>query len=304
MSFSQYQSDGFYDEMFDDARPAAARLPAALRPHPQHLGRRSRSAGSGRPTARWSSSASRSTSTATGRAPSGSFRSTSCPRIVCRDEWDMLERGLRQRITALNMFIDDIYHEQRDRPRRRAAGARRGDGRRLSPAVRRPRRRRAASGATSRAPTWCATRDGQFYVLEDNLRCPSGVSYVLQNRQLMKQTFPQLFEMLGDPAGRRLLQPAARRAAVPDGRPRRARRRSRCCRPACYNSAYFEHSFLAQQMGIDLVEGRDLVVSDGFVYMRTTQGLRADRRALPPHRRRLPRPARRSATIRCSACRG
>ena len=114
--------------------------------------------------------------------------------------------------------------------------------------------------------------DGQYYVLEDNLRCPSGVSYVLQNRQLMKQTFPQLFELTVDPPGRRLLQPAARCAAVSCWTTRSARPRSRCSRPACYNSAYFEHSFLAQQMGIDLVEGRDLVVSDGFVYMRTTKG--------------------------------
>jgi uncharacterized circularly permuted ATP-grasp superfamily protein len=113
--------------------------------------------------------------------------------------------------------------------------------------------------------------DGQYYVLEDNLRCPSGVSYVLQNRQLMKQTFPQLFERSAirpvDDYCSRLLDALQYLMGDHTRSPSVA-----LLSPGMYNSAYFEHSFLAQQMGIDLVEGRDLVVSDGFVYMRTTKG--------------------------------
>ena len=126
-------------------------------------------------------------------------------------------------------------------------------------------------------------------MLEDNLRCPSGVSYVLQNRDVMKRTFPQVFE--------------SSRIRPVDDYPSRLRDMLESLSPAdvesprvvvltpgMYNSAYFEHSFLAQQMGVELVEGRDLVVSDGFVWMRTTKGLRARRRDLPAHRRRLSRP--------------
>ena len=113
--------------------------------------------------------------------------------------------------------------------------------------------------------------DGQYYVLEDNLRCPSGVSYVLQNRQLMKQTFPQLFERSVirpvDDYCSRLLDALQYLMGDQTRLPTVA-----LLSPGMHNSAYFEHSFLAQQMGIHLVEGRDLVVNDGFVYMRTTKG--------------------------------
>ena len=113
--------------------------------------------------------------------------------------------------------------------------------------------------------------DGQIYVLEDNLRCPSGVSYVLQNRQVMKRTFPQLFESHRirpvDDYPSRLLDTLESLSPADVETPRVV-----VLTPGLYNSAYFEHSFLAQQMGVELVEGRDLVVSDGFVYMRTTKG--------------------------------
>jgi uncharacterized circularly permuted ATP-grasp superfamily protein len=113
--------------------------------------------------------------------------------------------------------------------------------------------------------------DGQVYVLEDNLRCPSGVSYVLENRNIMKRTFPQVFESVRirpvDDYPSRLRDMLE--YLSPDGvdSPRVV-----VLTPGVYNSAYFEHSFLAQQMGVELVEGRDLVVSDGFVWMRTTKG--------------------------------
>lgn len=192
------------------------------------------------------------------------------PRIVCRDEWTILERGLRQRITALNMLIDDLYHEQRIvkdgvLPEHLVATAKGF--------------RPQCLGLNPPRGVWChitgtdlvRDADGQYYILEDNLRCPSGVSYVLQNRQLMKQTFPQLFEWSAirpvDDYCSQLLDALQYLMGDQTRSPSVA-----LLSPGMYNSAYFEHSFLAQQMGIDLVEGRDLVVSDGFVYMRTTKG--------------------------------
>jgi uncharacterized circularly permuted ATP-grasp superfamily protein len=192
------------------------------------------------------------------------------PRIVGRDEWKMLECGLRQRITALNMLIDDLYHDRkivRDGvlPEHVVATAKGF--------------REQCVGLKPPRGVWChitgtdlvRDTDGQYYVLEDNLRCPSGVSYVLQNRQLMKQTFPQLFERCAirpvDDYCSRLLDALQYLMGDQTRSPSVA-----LLSPGIHNSAYFEHSFLAQQMGIDLVEGRDLVVSDGFVYMRTTKG--------------------------------
>ena len=115
-------------------------------------------------------------------------------------------------------------------------------------------------------------RDGQIYVLEDNLRCPSGVSYVLENRQVLKRTFPQVFEASRvrpvDDYPSRLLDMLQYLAPDSVTAPTVV-----VLTPGIHNSAYFEHAFLAQQMGIELVEGRDLVVTDGFVFMRTTKGL-------------------------------
>lgn len=192
------------------------------------------------------------------------------PRIVSATEWRRLELGLEQRITALNLFLDDIYHQQRivrdgvvpEHVVATAAGF-----------------RPQCIGLEPPGGIWCHITgtdlvrhdDGEYYVLEDNLRCPSGVSYVLQNRQLMKQTFPQLFERSSirpvDDYCSRLLDALQHLMGHQVRSPSVA-----LLSPGMYNSAYFEHSFLAQQMGIDLVEGRDLVVSDGFVYMRTTKG--------------------------------
>lgn len=193
------------------------------------------------------------------------------PRIVSAGEWKTIERGLVQRIRALNLFIDDVYH----------------GGRILTAGVV-PRDLvesaksylRACAGLRPPKGIWCHVsgtdlvrdRDGQYYVLEDNLRCPSGVSYVLENRQVMKRTFPQVFEASRvcpvDVYPGKLLETLqhVRPAGVKD---------PTCVvlTPGLYNSAYFEHSFLAQQMGIELVEGRDLVVRGGHVMMRTTKGL-------------------------------
>jgi uncharacterized circularly permuted ATP-grasp superfamily protein len=192
------------------------------------------------------------------------------PRIVAAAEWNLIERGLKQRIRALNLFIDDIYHGQKIVK----------DGVVPADIVRTATSfRKQCVDMNPPGGVWChitgtdlvRDRDGQIYVLEDNLRCPSGVSYVLQNRVVMKRTFPQVFE--------------SSRIRPVDDYPSRLRDmleslspegvespRVVVLTPGIHNSAYFEHSFLAQQMGVELVEGRDLVVSDGFVWMRTTKG--------------------------------
>lgn len=211
------------------------------------------------------------------------------PRIIEHDEWIWIERGLKQRILALNMFIDDIYHRQliiKDKaiPEHVIMSA--------------TSFRQQCVGLNPPKKIWChitgtdlvRDSDGQMYILEDNLRCPSGVSYVLQNRQLMKQTYPQLFERENvvpvDDYCSRLLDALQFLMDQRVSRPMVA-----VLSPGIYNSAYFEHSFLAQQMGVPLVEGRDLIVSDSFVYMRTTQGFeridvlyrRVDDDFLDPH---------------------
>lgn len=192
------------------------------------------------------------------------------PRIVAAQEWDRLERGLKQRIRALNLFIDDVYHDQQivnDEVVPRAILDTAQSFRPQCVGLNPPRR------------IWCHVtgtdlvrdKDGTVYVLEDNLRCPSGVSYVLQSRFVMKRSFPWLFEasrvrpVVDYPS--RLFSLLEHLASDGVGSPTVA-----VLTPGVYNSAYYEHSFLAQQMGVELVEGRDLVVRDGFVCMRTTKG--------------------------------
>ena len=194
------------------------------------------------------------------------------PRVIRESEWRTVERGLRQRIVALNHFIHDVYNEQRifaegAVPRELVLGAKSF----LPP----------CQGLVPPKKIWCHVvgtdlvrdRDGTFYVLEDNLRCPSGVSYVLENRAVMKRTFPQVFEAARvrpvDEYPSRLLSMLRHLSPNKD-----AGGRSTCVvlTPEVYNAAYFEHSFLAQQMGVELVEGRDLVVRKGVVAMRTTRG--------------------------------
>lgn len=194
------------------------------------------------------------------------------PRIVSASEWSFLDRGLKQRIEALNQFLADVY----------------GDQKILRDGVIPSELIESASGFHKvcmglKPPKgiWChitgsdMVRDGEgnWFVLEDNLRCPSGVSYVLENRRVMKSTFPQVFEKMPirpvEEYPGRLLDTLTN--LVPDHvtDPIVA-----LLSPGIYNSAYFEHSFLAQQMGVELVEGRDLLVVDGFLQMQTTKGLR------------------------------
>ena len=195
------------------------------------------------------------------------------PRIMASDEWRRVEAGLKQRLTALNLFIDDLYNKQ----------AIVNDGifpRELLESSRNFRPQ--CVGETPRFGVWahiCGTdlvrdRDGTIYVLEDNLRVPSGVSYMLENRLLMKRLFPELFKVCDilpvDEYTARLHQTLAALSPRPGERPVIA-----VLTPGIYNSAYFEHSYLAQQMGAELVEGSDLVVGqDECVYMKSIDGLR------------------------------
>ena len=199
------------------------------------------------------------------------------PRIVAADEWAVVEAGLRQRIRALNLFVHDIYHGQeilRDGivPRRLVVLARHFRREVVGIDVAHDQYIHVVGSDLIRGD------DGRWLVLEDNLRTPSGVSYVLANRQIMTRTFPDWFADLGvrpvdSYAGRLLdnLVGLSPRQAVPGGASGPA---VVVLTPGIYNSAYFEHAFLAQQMGVDLVEGRDLFVLDNRVFMRTTYGRR------------------------------
>jgi uncharacterized circularly permuted ATP-grasp superfamily protein len=194
------------------------------------------------------------------------------PRIITGAEWATIERGLAQRITALNLFLSDLYGpakilEDRVIPRSLILSCR--------------HYRREMRGFPVPMGIYVSVvgtdlvrlEDGSFAVLEDNLRVPSGVSYMLANREVMKRVFPQMFRDIGvrpiDHYGRALL--ATLRHLAPPHRPDPT---VVLLTPGVYNSAYFEHTFLARLMGIELVEGRDLLVHDNVVLMRTTAGPR------------------------------
>jgi len=192
------------------------------------------------------------------------------PRLVSTSEWSRIELGLRQRIQALNLFLDDIYHEQKILKDRIIP---------VEVILSAKSFRPQCMGLKPPGGVWChitgtdlvRDRDGQIYVLEDNLRCPSGVSYVLENRQVMKRTFPQMFQasqvLPVDDYPSRLLE------VLQFVAPRTARSsRVAVLTPGVHNSAYFEHAFLARQMGVELVEGRDLAVQNDRVVMKTTRG--------------------------------
>ena len=198
------------------------------------------------------------------------------PRVIPQAEWTAMEAGLAQRVTALNRFIHDVYHGQEILK----AG--------IVPAeqvLKNAQFRPEMMGVDVPGNVYShisgidivrageADGSGEYYVLEDNLRVPSGVSYMLENRKMMMRLFPELFAMhrVAPVAHYPDLLLETLRAVAPAGvnEPTVV-----VLTPGMYNSAYFEHAFLAQQMGIELVEGQDLFVKDGFVYMRTTQGPR------------------------------
>jgi uncharacterized circularly permuted ATP-grasp superfamily protein len=196
------------------------------------------------------------------------------PRIIPAHEWASMEKGLIQRVTALNRFIHDVYHKQEILK----AGVIPADQ-----ILRNAQFRPEMVGVTVpnqiyshisgidivRAPN--ARGEGEYYVLEDNLRVPSGVSYMLENRKMMMRLFPDLFvqNQVAPVAHYPDLLLETLRSVAPGASEDPT---VVVLTPGMHNSAYFEHAFLAQQMGIELVEGQDLFVKDGFVYMRTTQG--------------------------------
>ena len=193
------------------------------------------------------------------------------PRIIPASEWEHLEAGLVQRITALNLFLHDIYHEQNiikdgTIPAHYVMSAK--HFRREFMNIKVPRDIYIHVCGTD------IIRDdkGQYLVLEDNARCPSGVSYVLENRRALKRTFPEIFEAGGvrpvEQYAQELLKVLQHTAPAGVADPTVV-----VLTPGAYNSAYFEHTYLARQMGIEIVEGRDLVVKDQHVFMRTTKGL-------------------------------
>jgi uncharacterized circularly permuted ATP-grasp superfamily protein len=194
------------------------------------------------------------------------------PRLVTGEEWDVIERGLTQRITALNLFLHDVYNDQKILaqgvvPREVVYSCQ--QFRRQMRGLRVPRNVYVAIAGTD----LLRLESGEYVVLEDNVRVPSGVSYMLTNRRIMKRTLPSLFRDYGvrpiDHYPQALL--ATLRSLAPEGRPEPT---IVVLTPGVYNSAYFEHTWLARQMGVELVEGRDLVIHDNVVYMRTTAGLK------------------------------
>ena len=192
------------------------------------------------------------------------------PRIIPEPEWRQLEAGLRQRVRALNCFLHDVYHDQEFLRAGKLPAAEVLQNSQYRPEMRGVD---VASGIYAHIAGIDIVRAGagEYYVLEDNLRVPSGVSYMLENRRMMMRLFPELFE-------RNRVAPVEHypdlllenlRSVAPQGvdDPTVV-----LLTPGMYNSAYFEHTFLAQQMGIELVEGKDLFVQDGAVFMRTTRG--------------------------------
>lgn len=192
------------------------------------------------------------------------------PRIVSAQEWEKMEKGLIQRITALNLFLADIYSDQKIIkdgiiPKEVIYSSKNY----LEPCM----------GIKPPKNIWIHItgtdlirgNDGEYMVLEDNLRCPSGVSYMMENRELLKQTFPEVvaktqIRPIAD-YPHKLLQMLRFISDRPEPT-------VVVLTPGIYNSAYFEHSYLAQQMGVELVDARDLVVHEGYVKMRTTKGFK------------------------------
>jgi len=195
------------------------------------------------------------------------------PRILPHSDWNRIERGLTQRVIALNLFLQDIYGQQRILKERKIP-------RSLICSCKHFHREMIGVEVPRGIYTHIAgidlvrcSKTGNFLVLEDNVRTPSGVSYVLENRQVMTRTFPEAFQSYEVLPVHHYPTELCRilRTLSPRGE---ANAQVVLLTPGIYNSAYFEHSFLAQQMGVELVEGRDLIVDAGVVYMKTIHGLR------------------------------
>ncbi len=269
MNFKDYDVGDFHDELIGPdgaARPEAAALIEQINSlHPKELRRRQKAAERALHQQGITFSVYGDK-----KGTEKIFPFDILPRIVPAAEWEILEKGLKQRIEALNLFIDDVYGDQKilkdkivpetlvlssECYLKQCVG--------LSP----PKKIWIHVTGTDLV----RDKDGSFYVLEDNLRCPSGISYVLQNRAIQKRTFPKAFQAMrtrpvsdyGDHLYRTLSHCAPRGVVDPT---------IIVLTPGIYNSAYYEHSFLAQQMGVPLAQGSDLTVINDEVMLRTTRG--------------------------------
>ncbi len=270
MDFQGYETGQFYDELFESAgRPRAAARPLVERLAAMPSGDLARQQKAAEAELLQMGITFRVYGDERGQEKIFPF--DVIPRVVERAEWEAVEKGLIQRIQALNLFIDDVYHKRhilKDKVVPEDVVASSSGYRSACLGLDPPR------GVWIHVTGTDLVRDGEggFRVLEDNLRCPSGVSYVLKNRHVLKRALPQAFHDMPvspvDDYPDRLL--SALRHLAPDsaGSPRVV-----VLTPGPYNSAYFEHAFLAQQMGAQLVEGRDLCLSGGRVMLRTTRGL-------------------------------
>ena len=269
MNFKEYNTDGFYDEFIDNNN--------SPRPGASIIIKRIESLSDGELLQRQKAAEAALfnmgvTFTVYGKETGKEriFPFDIIPRIIEPGEWEQIEKGLKQRIYSLNKFIDDIYHDQKilkDKviPKEIIKSSK--------------AYRKQCEGLNPPKGIWChitgtdivRDKDGSFYVLEDNLRCPSGVSYVLENRLVLKRVVPKLFDSEKirpvDDYHNRLFDTLQYLAPDNINDPNVV-----VLTPGVFNSAYFEHSYLAQQMGVELVQGSDLVVSDGYLYMRTTKG--------------------------------
>jgi uncharacterized circularly permuted ATP-grasp superfamily protein len=273
MLLDNYKTEDFFDEMFEEG--------GSVRPHYQKIADRLRQLDTAEHRRKQTSvdlAFMRGGVTFTvyddNQGTERIFPFDLMPRVIPKTEWERLEKGLIQRITALNLFLHDIYHDQKilkDRiiPPHYILGAKHF--------------RREFMGCHVPKDIYihiCGTdlirdRQGNYLVLEDNLRCPSGASYMLENRAALKRAFPELYrEARVQPVDsyaaelRKVLQYVAPSSLGNSTQPNVV-----LLTPGVFNSAYFEHAFLARQMGIPIVEGRDLVVRDARVLMRTTSGL-------------------------------
>lgn len=270
MVFENYNSTGFYDELFDEnqkARAAAMPLVWDLSYATMNDIKKKQLAAE-----------TLLMQTGVTFTVYGDKRSTEkimpfdiIPRIVSSSDWDFIERGLKQRIHALNLFLSDCYGEKKIFETGLIPPDLIFKSEFYIPQL---------DGFRPPKDVWVHISgidlvrggDGEYYILEDNLRCPSGVSYVLENREVLKRTFPKVFNSINVRpvsnypselfnALKYLVEEVENPTIV-------------VLTPGVYNSAYFEHSYLAQQMGVELVEGSDLIVRDDVVYMKTTKGLK------------------------------
>jgi uncharacterized circularly permuted ATP-grasp superfamily protein len=268
---SPYELDSFYDEMFAD--------PHQVRPHYQRVYERFAGMGAEELTLKMKAIQKRmmeegiTFTLASGEQAEPMERTIPfdlIPRVIPASEWELLERGLRQRVEALNLFIHDVYHEQeilKDGiiPRKMIIANRYFRPEMMNVQV------PGGVYITTSGIDLIRDEHGRYFVLEDNLRSPSGFSYLYKSRMLMNHLFPQLTlsqAILDVDASLNRFLSALRRLA-PGGK---ANPVIALLTPGSYNSAYYEHAFLAQQMGIHLVEGRDLIATDHKIYMKGIKG--------------------------------